>query len=295
MTQLETSPHEPSSKGSSQARSKLAGNPLYRALVLVLIGASTYVVIWEARVVWQEYKLLSAERAGVDSTVVVGYPGITPKVTFAERPRAWYRQEGESVLLWAGWVDGKGHRWYRAEPGDVDPSSLLMPHPVVIATAIDRPKVEIAGGKIWAAMPDEVTVVGQTLAGYQCVYPLPVLMRVEVVNDVVDKQPFVVAANIMSPAENPCAIFDARLDGHRVMMASSGYYQRKRPILYDRATQSLWMEQGDNLTAIAGTHKGKKLARVARPRPIAWRSWRTTNPRSRLVIGGDEPELAPAL
>jgi hypothetical protein len=112
-------------------------------------------------------------------------------------------------------------------------------------------------------------------------------MRVEVVNDVVDDRPFLVTASVLSAPENACAIFDANLDGHRVTMAASGYYHGPKPVLYDRKSESLWMDQEDGLTAFAGTHKGKKLARLGRPVPVAWQSWRRSNPRSRLVTGAD--------
>lgn len=197
------------------------------------------------------------------------------------------------MLLWAGWVHGKGHRWYQAAVGDVDPARLYIPHPVVTARAIDHPKIEADGGTIWRAMPDDVPVVGEILAGRRCVYPLPVLLRVEVVNDIVEERPFLITVNLLATLDKACAIFDATLDGHRVTMSSSGYYQGRQPILYDRGTQSLWLEEEGNLTAIAGTHKGKKLARVAHPAAVAWRSWRESNPRSRLVIGGDRTQSIP--
>jgi hypothetical protein len=287
MTQLERSRLDPIAEPQPQRGSKLLAHPLVRTLVVVLIGGVSLLVYSEVRTLWREYEFLRQEVAEVNRSAVVGYPGISPEVTFAQRPRAWYRQEGDSVLLWARWIDRKGHHWYRAALGDVDPATLSVPHPVAIAIAIDYPTVETDGGKIWRAMPDDVKVVGGVLAGRQCAYPLPVLMRVEVVNDVVDERPFLVTASVVSAPENAFAIFDATLDGRRVTMAPSGYYHGHQPILYDRKTESLWMEQEDNLTAIAGALKGKKLARVARPVPVAWSSWRSSNPRSRLVVGGD--------
>jgi hypothetical protein len=159
--------------------------------------------------------------------------------------------------------------------------------------AIDYPEVETEGGTIWRKMRGEEKVIGQVLAGRQCVYPLPVLLRVEVINDVVEDQPFLVTGNIMSPPDQAFSIFDATLEGRRVTMSSSGYFHGRRPILYDRGTESLWIEQEDALRAIAGTHKGKQLARVARPFPVAWHTWRLSNPRSRLVIGADRTQAVP--
>jgi hypothetical protein len=247
----------------------------------------------EARALWREYDFLWQEVAAADLAAVIGYPGIYPEPRFAQRPQVWYRQEGESALLWANWVDGKGHRWYRAGSGDLDPAKLFVPHQHFIALAIDYPKVETEGGTIWRKMPAEVQVIGQLLAGRPCAYPLPVLLKVEVINDVVEDQPFLVTLNIMAPADQACSIFDATLEGRRVTLSSTGYFHRQRPILYDRGTESLWVEQENNLTAIAGKHKGKQLARVARPVPVAWHTWRLSNPRSRLVIGADRTQAVP--
>jgi len=250
-------------------------------------------VLRGALALWHEYDFLRQEVADADLSVVVGYPEICPQANYAERPQDWYRHEGESVLIWANWVDGVGHRWYRTAPGDVDLDRLLVPHRHFIARAIDHPMVETEGGTIWRQMPGEVQVIGQVLAGRQCAYPLPVVLKVEVINDVVEDEPFLVVGNIMAPREQAFSIYDGSIEGRRVTMASSGYFHSGRPILYDRGTESLWMEQEETLRAIAGTHKGKKLPRVARPVPVAWHTWRLSNPRSRLVIGADRTQAVP--
>ncbi len=159
--------------------------------------------------------------------------------------------------------------------------------------AIDYPKVETEGGTIWRRLPGEVMVIGQVLAGRQCVYPVPVLLKVEVINDVVEDQPFLVTGNILAPPDRAFSIFDASVGGRRVTMSASGYFHDRRPILYDRGTESLWMEQADNLTAIAGKLKGTQLERVAKPVPVAWHTWRLSNPRSRLLIGADRTQAVP--
>jgi hypothetical protein len=293
MTQLETPRQEPAVETHRTRSALRIASKLFRFLVLALIAAASFLLLKEGRELWREYSLLRGDLAAADHSAVVGYPGISPQVTFAERPSVWYRQEGQSMLLWGGWVSGEGHRWYKAALGDVDPAKLLVPHPIVVAMAIDYPMIETEGGTIWRKMPESVPVVGQQLASRPCVYPLPVLMKVEVINDVVDERPYLVTGNILSGPDSACSIFDATLDGHRVTMASSGYFDGGQPILYDRGTKSLWTERADDLTAIAGKHKGKKLARVARPIPVAWRSWRSSNPRSRLVIGADRTQGIP--
>jgi len=293
MTQLETQVQETAAEPRRKRGSKLLANPLIRALIAGVIGIASFLVLWEARALWREYDFLRQEVADADLAAVIGYPEIFPRVNYAQRPEEWYRQEGESVLIWAEWVHGVGHRWYRTAAGDVDPAALFVPHRGFMARAIDYPKVETEGGAIWRKMPGEVKVIGQVLAGRQCVYPLPVLLKVEVINDLVEDQPFLVTGNILSPPDQAFSIFDATIEGRRVTMSSSGYFDDGRPILYDRGTESLWIEQENTLRAIAGKHKGKQLARVARPVPIAWHTWRLSNPRSRLVIGADRTQAVP--
>jgi len=293
MTQLETTGHEPAALSPRHGGLKLFAIRAVGGLVLALIAIVSFFALSAGRTLWREYHLLRQDLAAVEHSAVIGYPGISPQLNYAERPQVWFRQEGDSVLLWAGWVHGHGHHWYRATMGDMDPARLLRPHPAVVAMAIDYPTVERSGGTIWQKMPDDVHVVGHVLAGRHCVYPLPVLMRVEVINDVVDERPFLVTGNVLPSRDHPCSIFDAALDGRRVTMAPSGYYHDRQPVLYDRGTQSLWTEQEDGLTAIAGENKGKKLARLARPDPVAWRSWRSSNPHIRLVVGGDRTQGIP--
>ena len=51
------------------------------------------------------------------------------------------------------------------------------------------------------------------------------------------------------------------------MLGTSGYLLDGKPVLYDHETESLWTENGDSLAAIAGRYKGKRLPRLASPRP----------------------------
>ncbi|MGO9464572.1 MAG: DUF3179 domain-containing (seleno)protein [Isosphaeraceae bacterium] len=293
MTQLETKVEQSVAGPRAQRGWKLLAGHFIRTLIAGLIGIVSLFVLWEARALWREYDFLRQEIADADRSAVMGYPGISARLTYAQRPQPWYRQEGKSILIWAKWVDGVGHRWYRTAAGDVDPGGLFVPHQQSIAMAIDYPKVETEGGTIWRRLPGEVMVIGQVLAGRQCVYPVPVLLKVEVINDVVEDQPFLVTGNILAPPDRAFSIFDASVGGRRVTMSASGYFHDRRPILYDRGTESLWMEQADNLTAIAGKLKGTQLERVAKPVPVAWHTWRLSNPRSRLLIGADRTQAVP--
>ena len=70
-------------------------------------------------------------------------------------------------------------------------------------------------------------------------------------------------------------------------LAPTGYFQDGKPVLFDRGTESLWVEMHDGLTAMAGKHYRKRLMRVAIPPPVTWSTWVSQNPESRLLVGAD--------
>ena len=125
-------------------------------------------------------------------------------------------------------------------------------------------------------------------------YPVLVLSKVQVVNDVVEEHPFLLAVNLFAPPDKAYSIYDANHEGHRLTMEASGYFHDGKPLLYDRGTRSLWVEDTDTLTAIAGKHKRAKLARVASPAPVAWKTWLDRNRESRLLVGADRDHGIPA-
>ena len=76
-----------------------------------------------------------------------------------------------------------------------------------------------------------------------------------------------------------------RLDGRRITMGSSGFTVAGRHVLYDRGTESLWIDQGAGLTAFSGKHKGRTLPLVKRLAPTPWREWEADHPSARLLVG----------
>ena len=95
--------------------------------------------------------------------------------------------------------------------------------------------------------------------------------------------------------EERTVVYDPILDGHRITLGHSGYFHAGQPLLYDRGTESLWVNSGETLTAIAGKLKGQMLTRVTRLTPTAWADWRSRHPSSRLVVGDDRSRAMPKL
>jgi len=248
------------------------------ALLALFVGT-------QLRQLWREWSRLQWELHRAGNSVIVGYPNIHPNLSYASKPADWYRVEGDTVFLWGGWKDGVGHRWFRMKLGDLDQSEITEPIGRDVTQAIDQPVVERGGGDIWSRIPAGAQVVAPILEGTPCVYPLPVLQKVWVVNDLVNDHPYVIVFNPGLPTDQAVSIFDATLEGRRMTLGTSGFLHKGRPVLYDRGTESLWIQDEGGLTAVSGERKGMRLPLVTRPIPVSWGDWISRNPSSRLVAG----------
>jgi hypothetical protein len=271
--------------------------PAKKAIKLVVVGGVILVlaifVFKGAQNLWQEWALLQDAVGSARASAPVGFLEIAPTASYAAPPRELIRQEGNETLLWSRWEKGVGHHWFHFPKGDIDPAHLRHPDTVMTSRAIDYPIVESSGGTIWKRLPSECGVVGLKLAGLQCAYPVTVLGKVQVINDVVQDHPYLIVVNLFATDNEAYSIFEAELDGHRVTMAASGYYRDGKPLYYDRGTESLWREEGDQLQAAAGKHKGATLARVAKLAPVTWKSWLAQKQDCRLVVGADRSLATP--
>jgi len=255
--------------------------------VLLALAILVFFIAGQSRLLWCEWHRLRRDLSLVRQTTVIGYQNISPNVSFAQRPKHWFRHEGEFTYLWGGWDDHSGHHWFRIERGDldVDSDALSLPIGRDVFQAIDAPIIEAQGGAIWGRIPAEALVAVLEMAGIESVYPILLLDKVQVVNDVIDRRPLLVTYNPMADQAQAVEVYEAVVDGRRVTMGSSGYLQGKEPVLYDRGSESLWIGAGDALRAIAGPQKGRTLRQVARPALVTWGRWRDQHPRSRLLVG----------
>lgn len=282
-------PQSPAAPAAAPALSVLP-----RGLVLAALAVLLAYVAAQGFTLFREWLMLRAELDRVRTTVVVGYPGITPQYSFAKMPANWYHDEGDSTLLWGGWRHGEGHLWFRVGRGEVDKAHISEPLGKDVIRAIDHPVVERGGGLLWSRIPDDAAVVGWNPGGVDTAYPVLVLEKVLVVNDTVAERPFlVVNLPFARKPDERTAVFDPVVDGRRLTLGLTGYFQDSKPLLYDRGTESLWIGEADTVRAIAGVHKGRRLPQVARLMPVAWSLWRSQHPASRLVVGADRSKQLP--
>jgi hypothetical protein len=272
-----------------------AGPALPRGLTVVAIAALLVLIGVQGRTLWNEWSNLQDERAGARSSAVIGYPGLQPRFSFAEKPREWLRRDGEHVLLWAGWNHGMGHTWFRVAPGDIDTDRMSLPMGRDVMRPIDHALVENGGGLIWGRVPDEALVASDRLGGVATAYPMLVLDKVAVINDLIGGTPFLVSYNPLARPEEQVTVYEPVVNGSRVTMGLSGYFHNSLPVLYDRGTESLWVHRDGTLQAVGGRHKGASLKQVARPKPVSFGRWKSQNPDGRLVIGADRAQPLPEL
>jgi hypothetical protein len=268
---------------------------LPRGLSLVLLGFLLVFIVWQGSTLHGEWSALQREMAAARSTAVIGYPGIQPAYSFAQRPRDWFRRDGDQTLLWAGWQHGVGHSWFRVGTGEVDRARISAPVGRDTHRAIDSPVVEFGGGTLWSRIPGDAVVAGGLLGGVETAYPLLVLHKVVVVNDLVGDRPFLVTFNPLALPHEQVKVYETVLAGRRITMGLTGYLHDRAPMLYDRGTESLWVARDGELRAISGRHKGASLKQVTRVTPVSWDRWRSEHPRSRLVVGADRSAARPDL
>lgn len=266
-----------------------------RGLTLVVLTALLWFIGTQGLQLWNEWSVLRTAEDDVKRTTVVGYPGISPRYSYAQRPDDWFHDEGESTLIWGGWKHEVGHQWFRVGRGEIVADLMTGGFGRDVVQVIDSPVVERRGDVHWARIPDEAFVAGHRLGGVDTAYPILVLDKVIVVNDTIADRPYLVTFSPFSSDEERVEVYEPVVEGRRVTMGMTGYFYDRHPLLYDRGTESLWIRDPKGLQAIAGKHKGRHLRPLARPASMAWARWRTDHPESRLVVGGLRSDSLPEL
>ena len=118
---------------------------------------------------------------------------------------------------------------------------------------IDNPtfdSIEIAQG--W--LQDQSPVIAFELNGDARAYPLAILTRHEIVNDVVGDVPVAVT---FCPLCNSAVVFDRRVDGETLRFGVSGNLRNSDLIMWDNKTESWWQQfTGEG---IVGAYTGRQL------------------------------------
>ena len=106
-------------------------------------------------------------------------------------------------------------------------------------------------------LSDKSPVISLSINGDARAYPLEVLTRHEIVNDVVGDVPVAVT---FCPLCNSAIVFDRRVDGALLRFGVTGNLRFSDLVMWDEATESWWQQLTGE--AIVGEYIGKKLTFV---------------------------------
>jgi hypothetical protein len=146
--------------------------------------------------------------------------------------------------------------------------------------SVDTPRFASLEEATWVLA--ENPVLGVSLGDESHVYPVHVIERHQIVNDVIAGKPVVVSYDPL--AGSPRA-YERSVDGRVLEFGVAGLLYNGNFLLYDRATESLWSQlRGD---AVAGPLAGRTLRRVeVRQETLA--SWLERHPDSRVLAPPSE-------
>lgn len=279
--------HDRANRPISNANSNAQGAaPITRMGSWGALIALTGILSYEVPTLYQEFHGLQREEAIARDGTIIGWVDIHPVKSEANHPEPFFEHDDDGLRLWCGWSPvANRHRWFRVPEGQIDPRRLTLLFDRDTIRPIDRVLLESRGGEHWKILPDAVTVIGLGSNSDRRAYPSPLLAKVEVVHDVIDDRPFLLVYTPFETESRTYRIYDPILEGRKISFGVSGYFHDRRPILFDRDTESLWIARDDRLESIAGERRGKALPLISRPTTVPWGEWSSSNPGGRLVVG----------
>ncbi len=147
--------------------------------------------------------------------------------------------------------------------------------------AVRDPRLAEREAAAWLGPGDPV--VGVAIGAAAHAYPVHVMERHQLVNDVVGGAP---VAATYGPLAGAPRVWDRRVDGNVLEFGVSGLIYNGNFLLYDRESESLWVQLTGE--AIAGPLSGKRL-RQYRCRQELMRTWAGRHPATR-VLALPEPQ-----
>ena len=142
---------------------------------------------------------------------------------------------------------------------------------------IDRPVFDVV--KSVRGLSDRSPVISLVIDGDARAYPLEVMTRHEIVNDVVGELPVAVT---FCPLCNSAIVFDRRVDGKALRFGVSGNLRYSDLVMWDDATETWWQQlTGD---ALVGEYAGRKLDMVS-SQLISFGLFRERYPEGKVLRG----------
>jgi hypothetical protein len=252
-------------------------------VVAVLMGSQ--VVLLLGSHLWREVHALRKEYATARDRKPIGYLGIANEMPGFRPLSGVVRREGGRVLLWAGNRHNQGpDEWWDVTGLDIPLHEFVAALGRDRVRAIDYPIYNRPDGAIAKNIYPEREVFGLAMENQYRAYPRTVMAKCEVVNDTVGQRTIAVT---YCPLIDEVQIYERTLDGQEISLGTSGYVYKGAFVLYDRATDSLWIPRDTGLTAITGRMAGKVLARLAPPERMEWGKWQRHHPDTLVLVGAD--------
>ena len=237
-----------------------------------------------------DLRALSTELADARNREPMGYVGISAEQPEFKPPSCVREQDGH-VYLWAGsGVKGQAG-WFDVTATDLPLRQFTFAFGRDRVKTIDYPIMQDADGEIARRIYPERAVIGINFNGIARAYPITVMDKVEVVNDMFGDRAVAVT---FCPLIRKPAVYDRTLAGEPVSLGSSGYCYENIFVLYDRRTDSLWYPRDEGLTAITGKLVGKTLPlHSVQAEQTTWGEWRRRYPNTEVVVGADRTRGIP--
>jgi hypothetical protein len=123
-------------------------------------------------------------------------------------------------------------------------------------------------------------ILGLNIDGITKAYPLKILDRHELINDLVSNQNVLVSH---CPLCNSTIVFDPVVGNKLLHFGVSGLLYQSDVLMYDIESESLWSQLSE--TAISGKYSGKQL-RILPSEITSWENWKANYPET-LVLSSE--------
>lgn len=183
--------------------------------------------------------------------------------------------------------EGFSHRWART-----DFKKTLVPFSEISKESINLDEIKEIDNPVFIDtkyvnhLADNEPVISVALFGDYRAYPLRILLKHAVVNDVVGNVPVAVT---YSPTSNSAIIYESSIDGRDLHFAATGKFRHGNFLLYDKETYSWWQQFTGE--AIIGHLLSKKLKQVT-ARQESFASFKQRWPNSKVFIGEREADYS---
>lgn len=126
-------------------------------------------------------------------------------------------------------------------------------------------------------LKDEDYVIGISQDSISKAYPLRILSYHEVVNDSIGEVPIIVT---YSPLCNSGIVYEAKVEARYFTYGVSGKLYNNNTLLYDRQTNSLWLQLSGQ--AVSGSCQGEQL-KMMPSEVTTWGEWRKKHPNTEIL------------